>query len=291
MTKQRKYTIHSCVCLALICFTATVLSQPSMVQDGGIAALFLAVLLTVILCLLETYITEFAVSRIKRRPQNALARVTLIALLLPLILTATVSFFELLGFICAEVLPQSSRWIMGILLGFVVVFVVSGSNSAVFKLTLVSGVVCALATAIILLMSLKYIKIAPIVSGDFKWKGFLKYALGLVGKFCVPLFSAVIFIIATRADINKKQAAFSAFAGSICAAIIVLQSVFTFGAVQTDLLNYPYTQAVGVISTGSLFSRLDGIVYMTVFLSYIIKITVSIKAVQLTAKLLVNKKD
>lgn len=289
MTKENRYGMHSSLLLIAVCFSSVLLSFPKGEQHGGLAAIILSVILTAAACVFEARIIDFAAS--KTGSGATAPRVILTAALLPFALTAVFSFFELLAFISTKSLPDSSRLAVAALLMVVLFLVVRSSDNAIFKFTLVAFTICAVASAVVFLLSLKLIKVAEITAEPFKWQQFLIYTLKLTGKLSVPVLSAVAFITVTKGRLSNKRAFFSVFFGAVGAAAILLQSVLLLGAELCDTLVYPYISAVGVISTGSLFSRLDGIAYMTVFFTYIIKITVSVKAVILTVKLLAKKKS
>ncbi len=193
---------------------------------------------------------------------------------------AASAFLDFFAFLKAVALPKTNTVFLLVALGVLVVLFCINKWYAIYKYSLFTAVICG---AIIIICFLGGIKnfdfkgLALPLTVSFKLKDLLKCVLPVI---VLPFFTDC-----------KKRHSKPIFLGVAVAflsvAICLLQSVFTFHA-QNDL-SFPYLRAVSVISSGSLFTRLDGLVYFLFFASALVRVTVCIKTINVVLSSIKSK--
>ncbi len=189
---------------------------------------------------------------------------------------AAVTFLDYVSFLKSEQMPQTSIYLLSaVLLGLIFVFALS-SVSAFYKYSLLVAVIGAAMVIICFVGGIKNFDFS-----NFK-KDFLKFDFNI--KDFLHIFSSLavipFFISLSSKNIPAKPLVLGASTGFLAFLLCLAQSVFTLGF--ADDISYPYLKAVGVISSGSLFTRLDGFVYFIFFITALTKITVCVKTLCLT---------
>ena len=95
---------------------------------------------------------------------------------------------------------------------------------------------------------------------------------------CLPLVALSSFT--SNENSRQKPLLFGVMTGVLLLFITMLQSVLTLG----NASNFPYLKAVSTISVGSLFTRLDGLVWFVFFVTSIIKTIVCINVIVVVLK-------
>ena len=184
---------------------------------------------------------------------------------------AVSTVIDYLGFIKSVQLPQTSIFLSGAAIILTVVAFLFVKSGAIYKYGLLVALISGVFILIVFISGLK--------SFDFS---ILKTALNKTDISVKELFycfsscavlPAFVFLTNDKSlwlkyTLGGTATGFSAL--TICAA----QSIFTLGNAMD--ISYPYIKAVSIISSGSLFTRIDGFVYFVFFSSAIIKITVCI---------------
>ncbi len=186
------------------------------------------------------------------------------------------TFLDYVGFLKSAQMPRASIYLLSsFLLGLIFIFVLS-NTSAIYKYSLLVAVISAAMVIICFAGGIKSFDFS-----SFK-KDFLKLSFNI--KDFLQVFSSLavipFFVSLSSKNIPKKPLVLGALAGFLLLLLCLTQSVFTLGF--ADNISYPYLKAVGVISSGSLFTRLDGFVYFIFFITSLTKITVCVKTVCLT---------
>ena len=192
-----------------------------------------------------------------------------LVILLSAIGGAIVAFLDFFTFVKSVLLPQSSH-VFILVASILIVFIILKSRSeALLKYSLLTAVICGVVIAVCFILSIKNFDFSDFTNSYSK-----KISWGEV----ITIFSFVSlpFFVKDKSP-NSKPILLGSFTGFLLAAVCYLQSVFILG--KTDDITLSYLRAVSAISTGSLFTRLDGLVYFLFFVTFIIKIAVCAKVV------------
>ena len=193
---------------------------------------------------------------------------------------AATALYDYLNFIVAVQLPQTSFvWLAFFMLTLVVVFAIS-PNSAIYKYCLLMAVFCAAMVILLFIVGTKHFDLSQlglILNLCNLWAATPTIFLRYFSSLAVP----VLFVFLTDADKTIKAITFGSVFGFWAVGICLAQGVLTLGGAE---YSYPYIDAVSVISSGSLFTRLDGFVYFIFFATAITKAAVCAKTVVLIIK-------
>lgn len=185
------------------------------------------------------------------------------------------SFFELFKFLKTVALPKTNSVIIFAALCISVLFFCMAKKSAIYKYCLFAAIICFIFIVICFWGGIKNFDFKGLAlpqSFAFKLKNLLSLVLPL---FVLPTFTAAQYK-------QAKPLFWGVATGFLAVALCFLQSIFTLHY-QKDL-SFPYLRAVSVISSGALFTRLDGLVYFLFFVTSLIRTTVCIKAINYVAK-------
>lgn len=193
---------------------------------------------------------------------------------------AMTTLYDYLHFVRAVQLPQTSFvWLAFFMLTLVVVFAIS-PNSAIYKYCLLMAVFCAAMVILLFIVGTKHFDLSQlglILNLCNLWAATPTIFLRYFSSLAVP----VLFVFLTDADKTIKAITFGSVFGFWAVGICLAQGVLTLGGAE---YSYPYIDAVSVISSGSLFTRLDGFVYFIFFATAITKAAVCAKTVVLIIK-------
>lgn len=197
------------------------------------------------------------------------------------------AIYDYICFVSEIQLPQASV----VLLTFVfvitaAVFAIS-SNSSILKYSLLVAIISAACVILLFVSGIRHFDISQI-NPVFKKTNFGADATKIFFRYFSSLAVLLTFISLTKKISYTKTVTCGTAVGFLTIALCLAQSVLTLG-VANDL-PYPYIKAVGVISSGSLFTRLDGLVYFAFFATAITKAAVCIKTVILIIKTIFCKK-
>ncbi len=183
------------------------------------------------------------------------------------------AFLDYIIFLKKEQMPQSNVLLLGIVFFIIVLFFSISRVTSIYKYSLFVFVIAVTVIMVCFMGGIKNFDYKNINSNFFE----LSFSLRQFLRFFSPLI-ALPFLV--KCD-NKstKPLCFGIFAGFLLVIITALQIIFTLGA-GSHALSYPYLKSVSVISSGSLFTRLDGMIYFLFFVTSLIKITVCINAIK-----------
>lgn len=191
---------------------------------------------------------------------------------------AAATFFDYIDFLKSAQMPQANVILLSAILLIVIIFFVSCSVSAILKYCLFVSVIVAVLLSLcfvggtrnfdFLVLKTSFLKF------DFSLNDFLR---------CFSSFLTVPFFMFLKLkSMPAKPMFFGTLSGFLVLFLCLLQSVLTLGLVPD--IAYPYQKAVSIISSGSLFTRLDGLVYFIFFATSITKAAVCTKTVVLTTR-------
>lgn len=185
---------------------------------------------------------------------------------------AVTTFYDFINFLKSEQLPQAKIVLLSaVFIGVIVVFAKS-SDLAFYKYSLLVAIIGGVFTAVCFIGGIRNFEFSLFKSifatPHFSTAPFVKFFLPIM----------LLHVFTHSGDKPTKPIAIGVVIGFFALFLCVIQVILTLG--DTADISYPYLKAVSVISSGSLFTRLDGFVYFLFFVTALIKITVCIKAVK-----------
>lgn len=237
--------------------------------------------LTFFLCL-SPLIFKLA-EKVLCKPNGAAFKKLLFITLIPLILyDATVCFKQFCIFVSRIILPKTPTATVMIIFAITVLFLALKSDTVIYKYALVSFFAVALTVLLFFLLSFKEFSADELVI--YRMPD-IKSTLYQSGEYLlrvfVPSLSAAVFVYASGNNKVSKPLFIGYGAGSLMLLICILNSFLLFGAKTAGSTDYPYSFAISTVSVGALFTRMDFFAYVSFFITSVIKITVSLKAVKL----------
>lgn len=184
---------------------------------------------------------------------------------------AVISFFDYIFFLKTEQTPQSRVVWLGVIFAAVCIYFSTRHINAIYKYCLFSVVLVALIMLVCLLGGIRNFDYDNF--DEIKWNSssFVRDYLRFFWPTTVLPFGVKSY------NQSVKPMVFGVTGGFLLIGIAVSQTILTLG--KNFSVSHPYLKAVSVISSGSLFTRLDGLVWFFFFVSSVVKITICIKAV------------
>lgn len=191
---------------------------------------------------------------------------------------AAVTFIRYTDFVNKILLPKTSKFLIAAVFILSAVYLAARRHKVILKLALISVFAAMIAIVIFFLLTLKDFKAENIAFYGFpSLRGltnsakpyFLNIALPAI---LIPVYSSLF------TDKNRAGAPFlGLITGLMLTLLCLLESLLLFGAPLAEKLPFPLAAAVSTVTVGSLFTRMDGIVYCLFFLPALIKTAVCIK--------------
>lgn len=271
----RNYSLHIFSLCVLFVLGNAVIAMPFTLSN--IFAFLIFCIISLMLILAISFL-------LKRQTKSKLLFYCLILFLsVTAVYGSTCAFIDYLNFLKNIQLPQTKTFFLATVLIFLVVFFVTKKSDTIYKYSLLIAIVTV---AIILLCgvfgikNLDYSLLNTNLNLSFgKFEGFLRFFLPVA---ILPLFFAKI-------SYSTKNVICGSATGFVLLTFCLFQTVLTLNEAST--ISFPYLRAIGVISSGSLFTRLDGLVYFVFFATSITRITVCIKALEKIKNLISNQKQ
>lgn len=184
---------------------------------------------------------------------------------------AVITFLDYIFFLKAEQTSQIGIVWTSIVLAVVCIYFATRQLSAIYKYCLFA---VALVVLIMLVCIFGGIKVFDYDNfGQSKWN-----SLSFVKNYLSFFLPVIVLPFGVKSyNQSLKPLAFGVMGGFLLLGIATLQTVLTLG--ENFNVSYPYLKAVSVISSGSLFTRLDGLVWFLFFVSSVVKTTICIKTV------------
>ncbi len=185
---------------------------------------------------------------------------------------AVTTFADYILFLKSAQMPRTNIYLLSTTLLGVIVFFCTCSISAVYKYSLFTAIICAFIIIICALGGIESFNFTAIKPQNTNIPHCIKSFLPI----------AVLPLFAQFKSQKLKPIFYGAVTGFLALIVCFFQSYLTLG--ETQGINYPYLKAVSVISSGSLFTRLDGLVYFLFFVTTLVKSVVCVKTVVITIK-------
>ena len=252
-----------CICVLFI-LGNTVITLPF--YNSGIVAFLVGAVLSLVLLFISILMINWG------QKYKVVFYVYAFAVCVAAIYGVITTFLDYLLFLKSIQMPKTNIYLLSIILLGIVLFFTSNSISAIYKYGLFTAIICGLIIIICFLSGIK--------NFDFS----LLKTTSLTHNFSIKYFLPII-VLPSFTQLQKHNIKY-VFSGVLTAFLVLIlcffQTTFTIGADSNTV--YPYLRAVSVISSGSLFTRLDGLVYFLFFVCAVIKICVCIKSVFLICK-------
>ncbi|MBO7519847.1 MAG: GerAB/ArcD/ProY family transporter [Clostridia bacterium] len=188
-----------------------------------------------------------------------------------------VTAYEYCEFVYKAVLPHADMWLIIILFAACVLYLALSNDSALYKFAFLSFVLNFAVVAALFTMSAKTFDFKNL-SSAFKFSSFSFKETGEYAcKLILPAAVAVLFLSISDKNTTVPQVLCGGAAGALFSAIVVLDSVLSFGLPLAAKLDYPYIDDISTVTVGSLFTRMDALAYFIFFAAYVLKCAVCVK--------------
>lgn len=191
---------------------------------------------------------------------------------------AGISFIRYTDFADKILLPETSKFLIAAVFIIAAVYLAARRQEVILKLSLISVVIAVIAILLFFLLSLKDFKAENITLQNLpNFNGIIKsikpYFINIaLPALLIPVYSRLF------ADEKRVYATFSGLVtGLLLTSLCLLESLLLFGAPFAEKLYFPLAAAVSTVTVGSLFTRMDGIVYCLFFVTALIKTAVCMK--------------
>lgn len=273
------YNIHTVALTALFIIGNSILTPDIHGLKNTFLAFFASAVLTLLIVAAVSKFLNFAFLPSKKHKTRFYVNALLVGLLA--VFGVLDTLYSYIRFLTDIQLPQASL----ILICFAVIVpvgvLVFCSNTALYKFCLLSAVISGCAIALIFIGGIKSFDFSPFKADAVKYSDLSDGMVGFLKCF-LPAVCISAFMTLTKETACTKQTVTGASLGLLAIALCLLQSVLTLGAATGE--EFPYFKAVSVISSGSLFSRLDGFCFWLFFVCSLVKSAVCIKTVRLIIK-------
>ena len=282
---KKAYNIHITAMTALFIMGNAILTPKISGPKNTFWALFISAVLTLLIITIVSKLLNFAFLPAKKHKVCFYAIALLVGFLAAFGAFDTIRSY--IGFLTNIQLPQTSPILICVALVIPVSALVICSNSALYKFCLLSSVISVFAIALVFIGGIKSFDFTLFKSDAVKTLNLSNGILEFLRLF-LPVICISAFMVLTKENACAKQITIGASLGFFATAICLLQLVLTLGTSANQ--EYPYFKAMGIISSGSLFTRLDGFGFWLFFVCALVKSTVCIKIVWLIIKLVIWQK-
>lgn len=279
--KTTKYKHIICLLGIFILGEAVIVAPYKNADSLNILALFLACAAAAVGVFFITPLLSRVFSE-KRERKNPIAKAIVtfclcIAIIFSLFLAAK-AFVRLNAFVCEVMLIKTPRFITALCLAVLAVVAVIGSKEYIFKFSLITTFVSALIILVLFVLSAPRFEVRNIIPYTYLPSyNLLGQTTEYLLKAFLPCVIAVVYICSTHESPKGSILCDGVLLGGIMLLLCVANSILIFGASESAEMQYPYSDAVSLVTLGELFSRMDGLSYLLIFISSVTKIIVCLK--------------
>lgn len=286
--EEHSYKIHTLACVALFTAGNAVIIQPFYGKSNFWLLFLLTALFSFVFALLTVAVVSFAFKESDSLFRKTFRYIIAAAAVLAAIYGAFSTTFDYVTFVGKAQLPQMRTAVIVLAtLGLIAVFI-KISHTAILKYCLFMAALSAAVVVLLFAVSVKLFDF-DVATFDMSLSG---SDYGLSFKYFLKYFSsvlaAVLFVTLANGKIKTADICGGLSVGFLIFLFTAVQSVFVLG--NSGGYEFSYLYAVSVFSSGSLFSRLDGLVYFLFFATSTVKIAVCVKLLPLLIKRLVRTK-
>lgn len=184
-------------------------------------------------------------------------------------------FREHLRFLTDNLLPRNARLALAAVFFLCVLVLAESENDAVLKFSLILLPVLLLLTLGLFFLSIRSFYPHALLPDSFSvtrmFKGIPPFLPTVFfPALCIPLYEAVTFQKTTGKSVWGVALGYLLLLFCFCHAVLLLGNGLAF----TD---FPYIEAISTLSLGSLYTRMDGFAYFTVFAVCLIRCGICVK--------------
>lgn len=280
MAKQKDlYSPHKTAVFALYLFGTAGVVIP---YKNGNENIFLAFLVASFLGFLALILSFYAFKKITVLKESTLkkyvVKVLFFGVAIYSVYLAADSFNVFLEFLSLYVLPEVSPYILGLTFTAIVIFCSIVRITVFYKFALVTAISSLFLLVVLFILSIPQFSVNNISLLSFPnvydmlSQSFIYFKNVFLPALILPFFEVVF---------SKKENRTSALKGYLCGAfmlaVCILNSLLIFGNILSSKLNFPYSEAIGTVTAGNIFFRMDGFSYFVFFISSFVKICLLIK--------------
>lgn len=267
------HNLHVFATCALFTMGSTVISLPF--YNSGMFTLLLSAFIFLLGILLSAFL--------KKAHNKACLFAAALFIFISSLYGIIFSLKEYLNFLKSEQMPQTSIFILFITVCCIILFFSISSKDSIYKYGLFTFVLCCLIILLVLISGIKNFNSFEIFADKSNYSSnfFINFIF-------TPFFSGIVLsFFAQKKESTSKPVFLGCITGFVMLFICLFQAKLTLPSSYETA--YPYFRAISVISTGSLFTRLDGLIYFLFFVCSVIKIVICIKSIFLAFSILRNK--
>lgn len=288
------YSPHSVALITLTILGEAVMTVPYKPSDIYSFSGFLsAFVLSIALFLLAPFLFKSGIKTLKNSSLavKIICRGVFLLLSLLFCLSSAFPFLEFLNFSEKILMPRASKIIVILLFLSVLIPFLTAKKEAVFKFALISAVFSAIIIFLLFIVSVPSMKLINISVFSFPpIKNLTKEGTSYFLKIFLPALASIGLCHKANPSFNKKTALLGVASGGILLSGVFLTSLLILGS-GVNHFEFPYLSAIGTLTFGNLFTRLDLFVYFLFFVSALIKTAVLIRSGVFIIRLLKTEKS
>lgn len=256
----------------------------------GILGIICCSVLTVMIALVLTAVINFAFCyQEKSGFKKSAAKIIFMFIFISSLFTALASLLKHSVFVKGVMLSGVPYILILIIFLAVTLSAARAGSKALLKFVLIGALLSAVLMLVIFVSSFKNFSLQNFAfMPTYALSSFLKKAVSFSLGWTLYLVPALAFIRISLKELKATRTAFSVFISSVLISILLLQSILVLGPL-CSRPDFSYITAVETVTTGSLFTRLDGFAYAAFFLNNIISIAVSVHTAVQIIKIGKNK--
>ena len=191
---------------------------------------------------------------------------------------AVKTFNSFLSFLSSYILPDFSSYLLGLTLTALIIFVSAVKTDAFYKFSLVTAVLSAVLLLLLFLLSIPQFSVDNISLLSFpNFYDVLSKSLIYLKDAFLPVLILPVFECLYTKTKNDNCAVKGYLLGALMLMICLLNSLLIFGNLLSSKLDFSYSEAIGTVTAGNIFFRMDGFSYFVFFASCTVKMALLLK--------------
>ncbi len=276
--EKANYKFHISALLFLFTTGNAIIGLPFYNSENFLSVLLLTVVFSVLFTAFLFFVLKKAQHFSNRRFRKILYLVGSAIILLSAVYGGFTAICDYVRFVKKIQLPETNVAVIAVVFLAVSLSFFKIKPDAVLKFCLILAVTTAF---LIILLSVVSVKNYEFQKDIFKIgfsKNVFSVSVKCFFKYYASLAAAIAFVFLIDKP-HRKNAFCGVASGFFAILVITLQTVMILG--KNANYDFAYFYAVSVYSSGSLFSRLDGLVYFIFFVSALTKTAVCVKTILL----------
>lgn len=286
MKVKKGYFVHT-VCLGVLFLLGdAVITQPFKgANEFTVLGFALAALIASLIAFISFPLTDNLFYNENKSNGNKLKKyaksILYILICIWVISEASKSFSVFSDFVIAMILPGASKLLVAVVLGLSALAVCVEGHKVVLKFSLFASVLTAAAVILFFVFSFGELRMENISLLRFpELDGIWKQTLGFLYKVFLPVIIYIIYVRLNIGEKRNKETALGILFGAIILGVCLINTLLLFGPKLSGELKFPYAAAIGTVTIGELFTRMDGFSYLIYFAAILVKLTVCIDIIK-----------